>query len=154
MANTKSINYVRWLIAVQVFRVVGVLFLVELQRGNLPAAFAIPAGIGDILVGITAPIVAFSLRRSGCFGMGCGPDLERSRLSRPCLRCVCRIVSWVNIHSDILPLHNTCAVCAPRSSSPPRNNRFLGTRNSTAIPDRLEANIIRDSFVREFNSIT
>ena len=68
MSNAKTLDYVRWLIAVQVFRVVGVLFLVEFQRGNLPAAFAIPAGIGDILVGITAPIVAFSLRRSGALG--------------------------------------------------------------------------------------
>ena len=46
----------------------GVLFLVEWQRGNLPAAFAIPGGVGDILVGISAPIVAFSLGKSGALG--------------------------------------------------------------------------------------
>lgn len=35
----------------------------ELQRGNLPAVFAVPAGVGDFLVGLTAPLVAVSLLR-------------------------------------------------------------------------------------------
>ncbi len=87
-------------------------------------------------------------------GMGCGPDLERSRFSRPCLRCLCRSVGRVNIHSDILPPHNTSSLCATRRSSPPRNNSFLGTRNSTAIPNSLEATTTRDRFARDFNTIT
>ncbi len=49
----------------QVWRVGGGIFLFEMLRGNLPAAFAIPAGVGDVLVGITAPLVAFGLRKGG-----------------------------------------------------------------------------------------
>ncbi len=96
----------------------------------------------------------FFAKKKWCFGMGCGPDLERSRFSRPCLRCVCWSVGRVNIHSDILPLHNTRFLCATRRSSPPRNNSFLGTWNSTAIPNSLEATTIRDRFARDFNTIT
>ena len=68
MSTSKIVDYARWLTAVQVFRIVGALFLVEYQRGNLPVAFAIPAGVGDVLVGITAPVVALSLRRTGALG--------------------------------------------------------------------------------------
>jgi hypothetical protein len=38
-------------------------FLILYQRGALPGAFAIPAGWGDFAIGITAPIVAWHLRR-------------------------------------------------------------------------------------------
>jgi hypothetical protein len=47
------------LTAVQTCRVWGVLFLILLARGRLPAAFAYPAGIGDVAIGITAPLVAY-----------------------------------------------------------------------------------------------
>src|SRR5579883_2587660 len=43
-----------WLIGVQVYRVLGGIFLVEWTRGNLPGEFALPAGIGDIAVGLLA----------------------------------------------------------------------------------------------------
>jgi hypothetical protein len=46
------------------FRVAGVLFLVVMARGDLPAAFAMPAGLGDIAVGIFAPFVARRLHRN------------------------------------------------------------------------------------------
>lgn len=39
-------------------RVVGVVFLIVMAQGHLPAAFALPAGLGDIAVGVTAPVVA------------------------------------------------------------------------------------------------
>ena len=42
------------LIGVQVYRVVGLLFIVLLAQGQLPAYFAEPAGWGDIFVGLTA----------------------------------------------------------------------------------------------------
>ncbi len=42
----------------QVFRPVGGVFLVALALGQLPAVFAIPAGLGDIAVGISAIFVA------------------------------------------------------------------------------------------------
>jgi hypothetical protein len=52
-----------WLIAIQVVRVLGVVFLVLLGRGVLPAQFALPAGWGDIAVGASAPAVAWALAR-------------------------------------------------------------------------------------------
>src|SRR5215203_978566 len=39
-------------------RVVGVLFLIVMAQGHLPAAFALPAGLGDIAIGVAAPFVA------------------------------------------------------------------------------------------------
>jgi hypothetical protein len=48
-----------WLIGIQVFRVLGVVFLLRYVQGTLPGVFAIPAGIGDFVTGITAPFVAY-----------------------------------------------------------------------------------------------
>jgi hypothetical protein len=50
------------LIGVQAFRVLGGLFLVQHFRGTLPGLFAWPAGVGDILVGLAAPLVAWLVR--------------------------------------------------------------------------------------------
>ena len=44
-------------------RVVGVLFLTAMAQGHLPAAFALPAGLGDIAIGLAAPFVALRLAR-------------------------------------------------------------------------------------------
>jgi len=44
-------------------RVVGVVFLFVLALGTLPAIFALPAGLGDIAVGLAAPFVVRQLRR-------------------------------------------------------------------------------------------
>lgn len=49
--------------AVQVWRVLGVVFLVLSAQDRLPAHFALPAGWGDIFVGLTAPLVAIALSR-------------------------------------------------------------------------------------------
>lgn len=48
-----------WLVAVQVYRALGAMFLVLWARGSMPGEFAIPAGIGDIIVGFSAPFVAW-----------------------------------------------------------------------------------------------
>lgn len=48
----------RWLIGVQLWRIAGGLFLLDYARHQLPASFALPAGIGDVLVGLAAPFVA------------------------------------------------------------------------------------------------
>jgi hypothetical protein len=40
------------------FRVTGVVFLLTMALGHLPALFALPAGLGDISVGLAAPLVA------------------------------------------------------------------------------------------------
>jgi hypothetical protein len=47
----------------QTLRVVGVVFVLMLALGRLPAAFALPAGIGDLAVGLAAPAVALRLAR-------------------------------------------------------------------------------------------
>jgi hypothetical protein len=46
----------------QTFRVVGGVFLIVLALGELPAVFALPAGLGDIAIGLSAPFVARRLR--------------------------------------------------------------------------------------------
>lgn len=51
------------LVATQVFRLIGFIFLPLLALGTLPAHFALPAGWGDVAVGLAAPLVAFALIR-------------------------------------------------------------------------------------------
>lgn len=47
-------------------RIEGVVFLILMAQGRLPAVFALPAGLGDIAAGISAPFIARRLaRRSG-----------------------------------------------------------------------------------------
>jgi hypothetical protein len=51
------------LIAVQLYRAVGgAVFLYLMVSGHLPAVFALPAGAGDVLVGLTAISAARALR--------------------------------------------------------------------------------------------
>jgi len=49
------------LVGVQVYRVLGSIFVVLWANGKLPWEFALPAGVGDILTGILAVIVAVML---------------------------------------------------------------------------------------------
>ncbi|MGH3382985.1 MAG: hypothetical protein ACRDO1_00250 [Nocardioidaceae bacterium] len=59
------------LAAVQAVRVVGVVFLALLALDRLPPGFAVPAGIGDVLVGLLAPVVGYALwRRQSRRGLG------------------------------------------------------------------------------------
>jgi len=53
-----------WLIGVQLYRALGVIFLILYGTGKLPGAFAWPAGLGDTLVGILAPVVAVAYARA------------------------------------------------------------------------------------------
>ena len=52
----------RWLVGLQVWRVIGAIFLIEMARGNLPGVFAYPAGIGDIIVGVVAAFALIAFR--------------------------------------------------------------------------------------------
>ncbi|MDQ4012032.1 MAG: hypothetical protein M3228_15375 [Actinomycetota bacterium] len=52
-----------WLIAVQLYRVLGVSFLVAYLWQIMPAEFAVHAGIGDTLVGLTAPLAAYAVMK-------------------------------------------------------------------------------------------
>lgn len=47
-----------YIMNVQIFRVMGVVFLILYLARFLPAVFAIPTGLGDIAIGITGPLVA------------------------------------------------------------------------------------------------
>jgi hypothetical protein len=57
--NTTSI-----LVAVHTWRIVGIAFLWRVSQGILPPAFGISAGVGDILIGVTAIPFAYFLRKS------------------------------------------------------------------------------------------
>lgn len=59
----------RALIGVQLYRVLGGVFIIGWALGRIPAIFALPAGIGDIAVGLAAPFVAARI----------GDGIERSR---------------------------------------------------------------------------
>ena len=48
-----------WLIGIQTFRILGGVFLIRYFNDELPALFAVPAGVGDVLTGILAPLVAY-----------------------------------------------------------------------------------------------
>jgi hypothetical protein len=51
------------LTAVQTWRVGGIVFLILMAKGMLPPTFALPAGLGDMTIGITAPLIALALSR-------------------------------------------------------------------------------------------
>jgi hypothetical protein len=53
------------LIRLNLWRLVGLVFLVLMINGQMPALWALPAGIGDIIVGATAPWVASQLEAPG-----------------------------------------------------------------------------------------
>ena len=53
-----------WLVAAQVYRVAGGIFLVLWADGRLPWQFALPAGIGDVITGIVAVVVAAQLAQN------------------------------------------------------------------------------------------
>lgn len=58
-----------WLIAIQVYRVIGGNFIILWLGGAIPGVFALPAGIGDMLVGLFAIPVALYLASGRPGGM-------------------------------------------------------------------------------------
>jgi hypothetical protein len=54
-----------WLVGAQFYRVVGGVFLIAYLQNDIPGEFALPAGIGDVLIGLAAPFVAVRLARDG-----------------------------------------------------------------------------------------
>jgi hypothetical protein len=59
-----------WLVGLQVYRVFGGIFLVAWSRGDMPGTFALPAGLGDVLVGLLALPVAYLLAIGAAAGRG------------------------------------------------------------------------------------
>ena len=53
----------RWLTAMQSWRVIGVMFLALYAFDVLPGLFAWPAGVGDAAVGVSAPFALMALVR-------------------------------------------------------------------------------------------
>jgi hypothetical protein len=60
-----------WIMGIQVFRVEGAVFLMLLAAHRLPGEFAWPAGVGDVLIGLFAPLVAlrYARRRGASIGL-------------------------------------------------------------------------------------
>src|ERR1700730_3971287 len=63
IARLVSAIPLHWLVAAQVYRVAGGIFLVLWADGRLPWQFALPAGIGDVMTGCLAVVVAVLLAR-------------------------------------------------------------------------------------------
>jgi hypothetical protein len=70
IARLVSAIPVQWLVAAQVYRVVGGIFLVLWADGRLPWQFALPAGVGDIATGCMAVVVAARLARNAAGARG------------------------------------------------------------------------------------
>lgn len=79
-----------WLVAAQLYRVVGGVFVIAWLQDDMPAEFALPAGAGDVLVGLAAPFVALSLLRRG------------AAQARP------RVVAWCALGIADLAIALTC----------------------------------------------
>jgi hypothetical protein len=54
----------KWLVGVQLYRTLGLIFLVLYAFGRAPGVFAWPAGVGDILVGLLAPVIGAAYARN------------------------------------------------------------------------------------------
>jgi len=54
----------QWIVGVQAYRALGVIFLILYATDRLPGLFAWPAGLGDVLVGVLAPVVALAYARA------------------------------------------------------------------------------------------
>lgn len=53
-----------WIVGVQLYRALGLMFLVLYAAGRLPGVFAWPAGVGDIIVGLLTPVVGVAYARN------------------------------------------------------------------------------------------
>jgi purine-cytosine permease-like protein len=50
----------QWLVGIQLYRILGLIFLILYAMDKLPGAFAISAGVGDVFVGLAAPSLALA----------------------------------------------------------------------------------------------
>ncbi len=53
----------KWIVGMQVFRIMGVIFLPLYFMGHLPAIFGVPAGIGDSIITIVALPLAYLIHK-------------------------------------------------------------------------------------------
>jgi hypothetical protein len=59
-----------WLVGLQVFRVIGGVFLIEMAIGNQPGIFAYPAGVGDVVVALVAVAILLVYRHNAAIHQG------------------------------------------------------------------------------------
>jgi len=52
-----------WIVGVQLYRALGVIFLILYASDKMPGLCAWPAGVGDVIVGLLAPVVALAYAR-------------------------------------------------------------------------------------------
>lgn len=64
LASLVSAIPLHWIVAAQIYRIGGGIFLVLWADGRLPWQFALPAGIGDVMTGCFAVVVARMLARN------------------------------------------------------------------------------------------
>jgi hypothetical protein len=67
------------IIGIQAFRALGIVFIILLAEKRLPAEFALPAGIGDVLVGLAALAGCVSVRVARTVRTGRGCDIQPRR---------------------------------------------------------------------------
>jgi hypothetical protein len=63
LRSTLAVVPNEWIVGIQFYRILGVIFLILYASGRLPALFALPAGVGDVFVGLLAPVVAIAYAR-------------------------------------------------------------------------------------------
>jgi hypothetical protein len=59
-----------WIVGVQLYRALGAVFLILYATNKMPGLFALPAGIGDVAVGLLAPVVALAYARDARRNVG------------------------------------------------------------------------------------
>lgn len=58
LRHTLAVIPPKWMVGIQFYRILGVIFLALYVTGKLPGLFALPAGLGDVSVGLLAPLAA------------------------------------------------------------------------------------------------
>jgi hypothetical protein len=116
------------LIGLQVYRVLGAVFLVRWMAGQLPGEFALPAGAGDVLVGLLALPVAFFVHSRARGSRAAGYALECARDPRS------------RAHPDNGLPDYAWALSDVRARSPEYGRRDLSARHDpgvrgAAVPD-------------------
>jgi hypothetical protein len=76
-----------WIVGVQLYRALGVIFPILYVADKLSGLFAWPAGIGDVVVGLSAPLVALAYARNPLRNAGRVKAWNRSH---------CRGHDWVH----------------------------------------------------------
>jgi hypothetical protein len=66
----------KWIVSVQLYRAVGLIFLVLYAGGHLPGIFAWHAGVGGVLVGLLPRLLGSPMREGRAMQLtGCVPGI-------------------------------------------------------------------------------